>query len=247
MWNDKGRSGYGDTNLDGTYDDVILGVSPNGRQYRNEATLETRNLSGAAYWNLRKQNTPEQEIPEALYARNETESMSHTLANGRANLAKYADPVVVRKSTKVPLKQRILPQASRVDKLRSEAIELEAAFKAGEFSPEEYTLLRNVQFKKLRRAEELLKKAITPVQKPEETDEDSAQDGLEYTTASGFSLQPNDEYASEGHEEIGVRFIDELSETNSLKGVLKFSCKAIHKAVQFSHRARAYWQELKEV
>lgn len=247
MWNDKGRSGYGDTNLDGTYDDVILGVSPNGRQYRNEATLEQRDLSGWAYWNLRKQITPEQEIPEALYARNETESMSHTLKNGQANLLKYADPVVVKKPTKVPLKNRILPQASRVDKLRSEAIELELAFKAGEFTPEEYTLLREVAFKKLRRAEELLKKAITPVQKEEETDEDYAQDSLEYTSASGFSPQPNDGYASEEYEEIGVVWIDELSETNSLKSFLKFSCKVVRKAVQFSHKAKAYYQTLKEV
>ena len=247
MWNDKGRSGYGDTNLDGTYDDVILGVSPNGRQYRNEATLEQRDLSGWAYWNLRKQITPEQEIPEALYARNETESMSHTLKNGQANLLKYADPVVVKKPTKVPLKNRILPQASRVDKLRSEAIELEVAFKAGEFTLEEYTLLREVASKKLRRAEELLKKVITPVQKEEETDEDSAQDGLEYTTASEFSPKPNDGYASEGYEEIGVRFIDELSNQNSLKGVLKFSCKAIRKAVQFSQAIRNYIKTLSEV
>lgn len=247
MWGSTGRSGYGDTNLDGTYDDVILGISPNGRQYRNEATLEQRDLSGWAYWNLRKQTTPEQEIPEALYARNETEAMSHTLANGQANLLKYADPVVVKKPTKVPLKARILPQSARVDKLRSEAIELEAAFKAGEFSPEEYTLLRDVQFKKIRRAEELLKKAITPVQKDEETDEDYAQDGLEYTPSSHFSPSPNDGYASEELEEIGVVWIDELSNQNSLKGVLKFSCKALRKAVQFSHRARAYWQELKEV
>ena len=243
MWGSTGRSGYGDTNLDGTYDDVVLGVSPNGRQYRNEATLETRNLSGAAYWSLRKQITPEQEIPEALYARNETEAMSHTLANGQANLLKYADPVVVRKSTKVPLRSRILPQASRVDKLRSEAIELEIAFKAGEFNAEEYTLLREVAFRKLRRAEELLKKAITPIQKEEETDEDSDL----FHTSSGCSPQPNDGHASEEYEEIGVIWIDQLSDQNSLKDVLKFSCKAIRKAVNFKHKAARYLNELKEV
>ena len=69
MWTSKGRSGYGDTNLDGTYDDVILGVSPNGRQYRNEATLEQRDLSGWAYWNIRKQSTPEQEVQRSLSTR----------------------------------------------------------------------------------------------------------------------------------------------------------------------------------
>lgn len=243
MWNDKGRSGYGDTNLDGTYDDVILGASPNGRQYRNEATLEQRDLSGWAYWHLRKQIKPEQEIPEALYARNETEAMSHTLANGQANLLKYADPVVVKKSTKVPLKTRILPQASRVDKLRSEAIELEAAFKAGEFTREEYTLLRSVAFRKLHRAEELLRKAITPVQKEEETDEDS----LEYTPSSGFSPQPNYGYASEEFDDCGVRFIDELSPNNSFRKPLKIACTLIKTAVHWSHKARSYWNELKAV
>lgn len=247
MWNDKGRSGYGDTNLDGTYDDVILGVSPNGRQYRNEATLEQRDLSGWAYWNLRKQTTPEQEIPEALYARNETESMSHTLKNGRANLAKYADPVVVRKSTKVPLKNRILPQSARVEKLRSEAIELEAAFKAGEFSAEEYTLLRSVAFKKLHRAEELLKKAITPVPKSSETDEDSAQVQAEYAPSSGFSPQPNDGDGVEEYEEIGVVWIDDLSPTNSLKGFLKMSCKVVKTSIEWHNRTKAYIQTLKEI
>lgn len=168
---------------------------------------------------------------------------------GNANVAAFSDEAIAarsgnnKKPTKVPLKNRILPQASRVDKLRSEAIELELAFKAGEFTPEEYTLLREVAFKKLRRAEELLKKAITPVQKAEETDEDS----LEYSPSSGFSLQPNDGYASEEYEEIGVCFIDELSNQNSLKGVLKFSCKAIRKAVQFSQATRNYIKALSEV
>ena len=248
MWNDKGRSGYGDTNLDGTYDDVILGVSPNGRQYRNEATLETRNLSGAAYWNLRKQNTPEQEIPEALYARNETESMSHTLANGRANLAKYADPIVVRKATsKVNIKDKILPQKRRVDSLTAQMIELESEYKAGKMSIQDYSLYRDIVSAKRDRAIVLLDRAMKVKPIRSETDGDSAQDSLEYTPSSGFSPQPNDGYASEEYEAVGVRFIDELSNENSLKGVLKFSCKAIRKVVQFSHKARAYWQELKEV
>lgn len=168
---------------------------------------------------------------------------------GNANVAAFSDEAIAarsgnnKKPTKVPLKNRILPQASRVEKLRSEAIELELAHKAGEFTDEEYTLLRDVQFKKLRRAEELLKKAITPVQKEEETDED----GLEYSSSSGFSPQPNDGYASEEYEEIGVVLIDELSKENSLKGLLKFSCKALRKVVQFSHRAAAYYRTLKEV
>ena len=243
MWGSTGRSGYGDVNLDGTYDDVVLGVSPNGRQYRNEATLETRALSGHDYWHLRKQMTPEQEIPEAFYARNETESMSHTLANGQANLAKYADPVAVRKATKVPLKQRILPQTARVDKLRSEAIELEAAFKAGEFSAEEYTLLREVAFKKLRRAEELLKKAITPFQKEEETYEDSEEFAYETFSNSSDNNGHGESYSSP----VGVSFIDELSDQNSFKKILQKACTVCKTLVRWHNRTKAYVQTLKEV
>lgn len=164
---------------------------------------------------------------------------------GNANVALYAEENNEKKPTKVSLKQRILPQASRVDKLRSEAIELEAAFKAGEFTPEEYTLLRDVQFKKLRRAEELLKKAITPMQKAEETDEDSAQDGLEYTPSSGFSTQDDDGYGLEEYEEIGVVFVDTLSSTNSLKKPLKNICKLVKGLVRFISAARNYINELR--
>ena len=140
-----------------------------------------------------------------------------------------------------------MPQASRVDKLRSEAIELEAAFKAGELSADEYTLLRDVAFKKLRRAEELLKKAITPVMKAEETDEDYAQVQAEYTPSSGFSAQDDGGYGLEEFGAVGVRFIDELSSNNSFKKPLKIACTLIKTAVHLSHKARSYWNELKAV
>lgn len=172
---------------------------------------------------------------------------------GNANVSAFSDEAIAarnaegKKPTKVSLKNRILPQSARVEKLRSEAIELEAAFKAGEFSPEEYTLLREVAFKKLRRAEELLKKAITPVQKVEETDEDSAQDGLEYTPSSGFSPQPNDGYASEEYEEIGVEFIDSLSNGNMFKSFLKNACIITRKVVHYKHKISSYLNTLKEV
>lgn len=242
MWKGKGRSGIGDTTIIGEYDDWT-GVSPNGRQYKNPATLLTSDLSGADYWNARKQITDTYDVPESMYAKNDTVEMGHTLANGKANLAKYTDPVVVRKSTKVPLKNRILPQSARVDKLRSEAIELEACFKAGEFTPEEYTLLRDVAFKKLRRAEELLKKAITPVQKEEETDEDSDL----FHTSSGFSPQPNDGYASEEYVDCGVEFIDSLSNGNMFKSFLKNTCIITRKVIHYKHKMSSYLNELKAV
>lgn len=242
MWKGKGRSGYGESSTLGDYDDWSC-LSRNGKQWKNPITMQTRDLSGADYWHMRKQLTDSYDVPEELHAVNETVSLAHTFPNGKANLLAYADRIPTKKATKVPLKQRILPQSARVDKLRSEAIELEAAFKAGEFSAEEYTLLRSVAFRKLHRAEELLKKAITPVQKAEEIDEDS---GIS-TPFSHVNAQPNDGYASEEYEAIGVEFIDQLSETNSLKSLLKFSCKAIRKAVQFSQATRNYIKTLSEV
>lgn len=164
MWTSTGRSGYGDTNLNGTYDDAILGLSPNGRQYRNESTLETRNLSGHAYWSFRKQITPKQEIPEDLYARNETESMAHTLANGQANLAKYADPVAPKKVSSIDLADRILPQKKRYNVLTEQMTQLVAEYKAGKRSLQEYSQLLDILTCKRDRAEILLKKALS--QKP---------------------------------------------------------------------------------
>lgn len=160
---------------------------------------------------------------------------------GNANVAAFSDEAIAarsgnnKKTTKVPLKNRILPQSARVDKLRSEAIELELAFKAGEFTPEEYTLLREVAFKKLHRAEELLKKAITPVQKEGETEEDSVE-----------MYVPIHDMAQ---EDDGCK--DEpfawLSNTNSLKKILQNTCKVVNGVVHFSQKAKSYINELKEV
>lgn len=224
MWTSKGRSGYGDSTISGDYDSWD-GVSPNGRQYKNEATMETRDLSGADYWHLRKQNRPTEEIPLEL----------HMLKNGKANINVYGRLDEAKKPTKVPLKSRILPQASRVDKLRSEAIELEQAFKAGEFTPEEYTLLRDVQFKKLRRAQELLKKAITPVQKEEETEEDSVE-----MYVPMYDMPQDDD----GCKDEPFAW---LSSENSLKKPLKIACTILKTALRYHQATRNYIKTLSEV
>lgn len=75
-WKGKGRSGIGDTNIQGTWDDWD-GLSPNGRQYKNTITQETRNLSGAEYWHARKANSEEQQPAVWL--------------SGRANVSAFAD------------------------------------------------------------------------------------------------------------------------------------------------------------
>lgn len=243
MWQSKGRSGYGDTNLDGTYDDVILGVSPNGRQYRNESTLEQRDLSGWAYWNLRKQITPEQEIPEGLFARNETEAMSHTLANGQANLLKYADPVPTKRKTSIPLADRILPQAKRLRTIQEQLIELEKEFKAG-MDIETYSRLRDVLIVKRDKAEILYKRVISI--KPRS----QLEDDTEILDDSPLSCE---EYAQENVVKVGGDDVDRgedfawLRDQNSLKKILQRGCKVVRKAVQFSQATRNYIKTLSEV
>lgn len=162
-----------------------------------------------------------------------------TYINGRPNVRAFSDEAIearrAKKPTKVPLKQRILPQASRVEKLRSEAVELEQAFKAGEFTAEEYTLLRDVQFKKLRRAEELLKKAITPIQKEEETEEDGVE-----IYACGHNMAQDDD----GCKDEPFAW---LSSENSLKKPLKIACTILKTALRYHQATRKYIKTLSEV
>lgn len=166
----------------------------------------------------------------------------HFTASGQANVAKYGDNTEKKAST-VSIQDKILPQAKRLTTLREQMVELETSYRAGEMSISEYSLLRDIVVAKIQRQEVLYKRAASVKPKSSETDEDSAL----FHTPSGFSPQPNDGYSSEEYVDCGVEFIDQLSETNSLKGVLKFSCKAIRKAVQFSHKAAAYYRTLKEV
>lgn len=225
MWTSTGRSGYGDSTIGGDYDSWD-GVSPNGKQYKNQATMETRNLVGADYWHLRKQNRPTEAIPAHL----------HMLNKNRANIEAYADPVETpKRKTSIPLKSRILPQAARLEKLTAEIIELEEANRKGEFTAAEYTLLRSVAFKKRDRAQVLLNKAISVPNTPQNIDE-SEKFGVEYATQSSVT-----------EDTCGVAWIDELSSSNCFKSFLKNTCKTSRTLVKLFQRAKAYYQELKEV
>ncbi|RYY51311.1 MAG: hypothetical protein EOO06_00860 [Chitinophagaceae bacterium] len=249
MWGSIGRSGYGNTNLDGTYDDAILGLSPNGRQYRNEATLEQRDLSGWAYWNLRKQITPEQGIPEDLYARNETESMSHTLANGQANLLKYADRVApVKKSSKLSLEDRVLPQARRVATLTAQLVELEKSYRAGEYDISKYSLLRDLIVAKRQRAEVLLQKALAVKPEPTPSDDEDSNDD----TSSPYDVDEQyAEYSGENAsqnvmaDEPVPEWLKTVSDENSVKKFIVKGCRAWKKAVELKHKAATYLNTLK--
>lgn len=175
MWASKGRSGYGDSTIGGDYDSWN-GVSPNGRQYRNEVTMETRDLSGADYWHLRKQNRPTEQIPASL----------HMLNKDRANIDAYADKEPVKKS-RVPLKNKVFPQLTRYNNLTEQMKEIVAQYHAKEIDINEYTLLMDATVAKRDRTEVLLKQAMQkkPVRNTEE-DEDAQSD----TRQANASFQP---------------------------------------------------------
>lgn len=244
MWGSKGRSGYGDSTLQGDYDDW-QGLSRNGRQWKSEATHLTRSLSGHDYWHLRKQIRPTEEIPQDMYAVNDTVNLCHTLPNGKANLLAYADRPTPVKS-KVSIKDKILPQFKRLQTLRTQMIDLEKAYRAGEMDIKEYSLLREVIVVKINRAEVLYRKAIS-VKAPSYDDdcdypsEDTAQTWEETYKVSGV-------YASESCDHVqgeSVSWIDELSDENCFKKVLQKACKAKRKLVQFSHQVKKFTQKAK--
>lgn len=161
----------------------------------------------------------------------------HFLKNGMANTEMYAgdEEDGNKRKTSIPLKSRILPQAARLEKLTAEIIELEQAYRKGEFTPAEYTLLRSVAFKKRDRAQVLLNKAIGTSHTPENNDE-SEEFGVEYATQNSVT---------EGI--CGVAWVDELSSSNCFKSFLKNTCKAFKLAVHYKHKAATYIQSLKDL
>lgn len=224
MWGSKGRSGYGNSTIGGDYDSWD-GVSPNGKQYKNEATMETRDLSGADYWHLRKQNRPTEEIPAEL----------HMLKNGKANINAYADPVPTKKASTVSIKDRILPQFKRLQTLRTQMLDLEIEYKTTDMTCEEYSILRDVIVCKIERAEVLYKKAINVRPKSAETEEDNEEYAYETFSISSDNNGHGESYSSP----IGVEFIDELSSENMFKSFLKSACLVTRTLVRWHNRTKA--------
>jgi len=106
-----------------------------------------------------------------------------TYINGKPNVKAFSDEAIEArkpKTTKVPLKTRILPQASRLDKLNAEIVELENEYRSGAFSIEEYSMLRAVAFKRRDRAVELYKRAIKPAQTTD--DEETTSSDYQHTS-----------------------------------------------------------------
>lgn len=165
----------------------------------------------------------------------------HFNPDGSACVASYGDDEP--KASKVSIKDKILPQGKRLQTLRSQMVELEQSYKAGEFSPDEYSLLRDIAFAKLQRAEALYKRAIsTRPHRQETSDEnDVSLEEMPYESCDvGGGL------TGVAHSSC-PSWIEHLSSENTFKNLLKKACVFSRKAVDLSQRAKAYYQTLKEV
>lgn len=173
----------------------------------------------------------------------------HFLRNGQANVELYAgdEEDDLKKRAKVSIKDRILPQFKRLQTLRAQMVNLEQEYKTTEMTCAEYSMLRDVIMAKIQRAEVLYHKAISVRPTSYENDEQNFDYSEEINCAINDSRTPSAPVVPD----IGVGFfaevVDGLSEENSLKSFLKFSCKAIRKAIHFKHKAAIYLNELKEV
>ena len=243
MWKGRGRSGYGEATLQGDYDDWS-GVSRNGRQYKNPATMLTSNYSGADYWHARKQMTDTYDVPESMCAVNETVNLAHCLPNGKANLLAYADKVVpVKKRSSVSLVDKILPQQKRVLTLTQQMIDLESEYKQKLHTPEEYTLLRNILSCKRQRAEVLLKKALSVKLQPTPSDDEDSFDYDErYAECSGENAAQNVIDAIDT-----PLWLQGVSSSNSFKKPLIKACQTYKTLVRWAIKTKHYINELKAV
>ena len=117
------RSGTGGTYSGSTWEDWD-GLSPNGRQYRNAITQETRNLSGAEYWAARKSDYPSQR--------------HETWKDGKANIDAFKEEEPKRKGKEVPLEYKVFPQQRTFDRWEALEKEVEDAFLNGGIGFDQY-------------------------------------------------------------------------------------------------------------
>jgi hypothetical protein len=138
MWTGKGRSGIGDVNIQGTWEDWD-GLSPNGRQYKNAITQETRNLSGAEYWHARKADCLDQE-PEVW-------------KNGMANVKAFADKSTNKSRAKhLSAFEKACSADRSFERLEKLSIQLDEEYAAEKISSEDWVYARKQLDEKLERA-----------------------------------------------------------------------------------------------
>lgn len=146
-WGGKGRSGIGDQYINGTWEDWE-GLSPNGRQYKNQLTQEVRNLSGADYWHARKSDNA-RVLNKAL--------PNHFNPDGTANIGIYVEeekkPNGRKKTEKEePLEYKIFPSQKAFDKIEDLIQTVEQQYLNLEIDDEEYDCMMAALENKLEKA-----------------------------------------------------------------------------------------------
>lgn len=135
MWRSTGRSGVGEQYLGEAYEDID-GLTPNGRQWINPLTKETRNISGANYWHMRKSLSADEIIKPDVWT-----------ADGKANIKAFSDEALGLTQKKTPAKKtipiahQIVPQEKTLDRLDKQEAGLYNAFEKQEISEEEFKQL----------------------------------------------------------------------------------------------------------
>lgn len=165
----------------------------------------------------------------------------HWNPDGSAAVQSYGDDEP--KAKKISIKDRILPQFKRVQTLRAQMLDLEQEYKATDMSIEEYSMLRDVIVCKIDRAELLLQRALSV--KPIRSD--SYEDGGVSYTETFSTPSDNNGHGVSYSSSVGVEFIDSLSDSNSLKNILKKACVVCRTLVRWSQQAATYYRTLKEV
>ena len=161
VWGGKGRSGIGDQHTGGTWEDWE-GLSPNGRQYKNQLTQETRNLSGADYWHARKSDNARM-LNKAL--------PNHFNPDGTANLGAYVEEKKGRQKKEEPLEYKIFPSQKAFDKIEDLIQTVEQKYLNLEIDDDEYNEMMAALEDKLENAWVKLCKAKGWTEEPEEEKE----------------------------------------------------------------------------
>src|SRR5690606_11815095 len=162
------RSGVGDSFTGEAYED-IEGLTPNGRQWINPLTKETRNLSGANYWHLRKALNSDEVVKPDVWT-----------ADGKANIAAFSDEALGLDQKKtsakkeIPIAHKIVPQERTLNRLDEQQKELYKAFEEEKISEGEFkNLIYALEVKRSRDCKARCKALGIPEEYSEETEEDN--------------------------------------------------------------------------
>jgi hypothetical protein len=163
--------------------------------------------------------------------------------NGRARMEAFSDAAVEalkeKRKTSIPLTDRILPQAKRVNLLTEQMRELEIEYKSGKMSITDYTLYRDILSVKRSRAEVLLNKAVnvrpTPHEDDEYADEMPEVEAVLYANSCEV-----------GCTDTGT-WVDDLPASNSLKLPLQKTLQIVRTLVKWHQATKRYIKTLQEV